>query len=183
MQEAATVPLSLGCLELRSALCTHTHLLHAHFVWLHTAQSFHAWVHAWLKRSEDVKKVFAVSMSCLSISPSPLSCFTRPGLSRPKSAGPTQFLTGEEDFGYMANHTLLPRKSPECRSPTRPDGSSQTLQPRRFPGRLPLLRHRALRLGTVATWRRIRPSRCTRSQIQSGRFLLPRALARSCLHC
>ena len=43
--------------------------------------------------------------------------------------------------------------------------------------------HRAFQLGTVATWRRIRPNRCTRSHLQSGRFLLPRALACGCPCC
>ena len=79
--------------------------------------------------------------------------------------------------------TILPRKNQECRSPTRPGGSSQTLQPGNFPGQLPLPSHRALRLSTVATWRRIRPNRCTRSHLQSGRFLLPRTLACSCPCC
>ena len=43
--------------------------------------------------------------------------------------------------------------------------------------------HRALRLSTVANWSRIRPNRRTRSHLQSGKFLLPRALACSCPCC
>ena len=76
--------------------------------------------------------------------------------------------------------TLLPRMNQEHRSPTHPGGSSQTLQPGRFPDQLPLPSHRTLRLGIVA---RTRPSRCTRSHLQSGKFLLPRTLACSCPNC
>ena len=68
----------------------------------------------------------------------------------------------------------------ERRSPTHPDGSSQTLQSGRFPDQLPLPSHRTLRLGIVA---RTRPSLCSRSHLQSGKFLLPRDLACSCPCC
>ena len=79
--------------------------------------------------------------------------------------------------------TLPPRKSQEYRNPTRPGVSSQTLQPERFPSQLPPPSHRALRLDTVAKWRRIRPNHRTRSHLQSGKFLLPKALACSCPCC
>ena len=69
----------------------------------------------------------------------------------------------------------------EHQGPTHPGGSSQTLQPGRFPDQHPLPSRHTLRLGIVATW--IRPSHCTRSHLQSGSFLLPRALARSCPLC
>ena len=66
--------------------------------------------------------------------------------------------------------TLLPRMNQEHRSPTHPGGSSQTLQPGRFPEQLPLPSHRTLRLGIVA---RTRPSRCTRSHLGWKSFFFP----------
>ena len=77
--------------------------------------------------------------------------------------------------------TLLPRMNQEHQGPTHPDGSSQTLQPRRFPDQHSLPSRHTLRLGIVATW--ILPSHCTRSHLQSGRFLLPTALAHNCPLC
>ena len=80
--------------------------------------------HAWLKVAQKgVCSVYVVSLrlalSTLITHPSSLLfpdglfdtafqhlTFTDllPGLSRPKSAGPAHFRTGEEDFGYMANY-------------------------------------------------------------------------------
>ena len=102
----------------------YTHLLsHAHFS-LVPVTHFHECAHAWLKVAQKgVCSVYVVSfhlaLSALMSHPSSLlfldnfdtlfQSFTftarLPGLSRPKSAAPAHFRTGEEDFGYMANYT------------------------------------------------------------------------------
>ena len=81
-------------------------------------------------------------------------------------------------------HYLLPlRMIQECRSQTDHGGSSQTLLPGTFPGQLLLPSHPALRLDTVADWRKSRRNRCTRGHLLLKRSLLTKALARSCLCC
>ena len=50
-------------------------------------------------------------------------------------------------------------------------------------GQLPLHSHPALRLNTVARWRKSHPTQCTRSHLLLESSLLSRALARSCPWC
>ena len=76
--------------------------------------------------------------------------------------------------GSCQHYTLPLRTSQECRSRTRHGGSSQTLLPGKFPSQLS---HPALQLDTVATWRRIRPSRCSRSHLLPVSSLLPPRLS------
>ena len=69
-----------------------------------------------------------------------------------------------------------PRVSGVGVHPTNHGGSSQTLLPSRFPRHLPLPSHPALRLDTVAKWRKSRPNLGTRSHLQLESSLLPRPL-------
>ena len=109
--------------------CAHTHMLHAQFRWLHTAQLIRGCVHAWFKRFQDVKMY--VQCACRDstsrllrsdVSPICSAAFRQSFRSSTSSShthgtlaaftqipnrGPAQSHISEDDLGYMAKSQPL----------------------------------------------------------------------------